>query len=70
MPKKQYRNTEYAKAQKAKDRAKVLFVGFTLNIPQTNRAKQIDVESYNKLAKELFLKHLDEVVPESSLETS
>ena len=66
MPKKQYRNTEYAKAQRAKDRAKILSITFALNIPQTNRAKQIEVESYNVLAKSLFLKYLDEVVPEIS----
>ena len=60
MPKKQYRNTEYAKRQKKKDDAKSLYIGFRLNIPQTEQAKNLNVESVHRLAKDLFLKYLEE----------
>ncbi|MCL1989298.1 MAG: hypothetical protein FWG67_00245 [Defluviitaleaceae bacterium] len=65
MPKKEYRHTEYAKAAKKRARAKIVRVGFELNIPQTEMAKKFDVEAHgatsiHTLAKKLLLAYLEE----------
>lgn len=65
MPKKEYRHTEYAKAAKRRARAKLVRVGFELNIPQTEMAKNFDptahgATSLHTLAKKLFLAYLEE----------
>jgi len=64
MPKKEYRQTEYAKLAKKKAKSKVIQVRFELNIPQTKKAEQLDLESYgvtsiHTLAKKLFLEHMN-----------
>ena len=65
MPKKQYRHTEYAKAAKKRARAKLCRVGFELNMPQTEMARNFDVEAHGAsslhiLSKRLLLAYLEE----------
>lgn len=65
MPKKQYRHTEYAKAAKKRARAKLVRVGFELNMPQTAMAKNFDptlhgATSLHTLAKKLLLAYMEE----------
>jgi len=66
MPKKEYRQTEYAKLAKKRAKSKVMQVRFELNIPQTEKAEQINPEVYgvtsiHTLAKKLFLEHMEEI---------
>ena len=68
MPKKQYRHTEYAKAAKRRARAKLIRVGFELNMPQTAMAKNFDptahgATSLHTLAKKLLLAYMEEHSP-------
>jgi len=65
MPKKQYRQTEYAKRAKKKAKSKVLRLTFELNLAQSELAKELDPEvhgatSLHTLAKKLFLQHMEE----------
>jgi len=67
MPKKEYRQTSYAKAAKKRRREKVIRIRFTLNTAQIESAKELDlacyrVESIHQLAKKLFVDYLEELV--------
>jgi len=65
MPKKQYRQTDYAKRARKKRKAKILKLSFQLNLSQTEMAKELDLEahgvtSFHTLAKKLFLEQMEE----------